>query len=96
MFARTPHRNINCHVSRGNEIRSFLPISGERFCSRHTKVVSGPSRRTQEGSIDNATLRLDSSLETPTVKFPPLFVPVVRTAVCCLSARIAISLEVYL
>lgn len=54
-----------------------------------------PSRRTQEGSKDNAVLRLDSSLETPTVNFPPLFVPVsAYSSNSCMSAFAAISLEV--
>jgi len=83
MCVRAVHRHIFLAVFyrplfrrlRANSLRDA--DSASRLSQQ--KFICSPSRRPQEGSKDNATLRLDSSLETPDSEFPPLFVPVVRT-----------------
>ena len=87
------NRNINCRGLRDHDIRSFIPLIGEPSSSLHIRIKSGPSRRTQKSSKDNATLRLDSSLEAPTVN-PPAVCSGSAQQTSCLSARIAKSLEV--
>jgi len=70
MCLRKIHRNSKRRTAAGLNLLTIGSIDGERFSSSHISAISGPSRRTQEGSKDNATSRLDSSLETPTVNSP--------------------------
>ena len=79
MSFRAIDRHVKCRASVGRDPRTFIPIGAEMqvllLSTPHTHVAFSPSRRTQKSSKDNAKLRLDSSLETPTVNSPPLFVP---------------------
>jgi hypothetical protein len=70
MSFRAIHRNMKCRTFGGCNLQISLPVDRKRSCSLQSQITSGPSRRTQEGSKDNAALRLDSSLETPTVNTP--------------------------
>jgi len=67
---------------------------GPRLSSPHARFTFSPSRRTQEGSKDNATLRLDSSLETPTVNSPRCLFRQCVHQPSWMNAFTAISLEV--
>lgn len=96
MSFRAIHRNINYRDFGGRNLQVSLPVSRERSCSLHSQLTSGPSRRTQEGSKDNATLRLDSSFKTPTVNSPRCSFRQCAHPVSSVTAPTAISLEVEL
>jgi hypothetical protein len=96
MSLREICRNINCRNFGARTLQRSLTESRERSCSRHSQITSGPSRRTQEGSKDNATLRLDSSFKTPTVNSPRCSFRQCAQQVSCATAFTAISLEVEL
>jgi hypothetical protein len=84
MSFRAIDRHVKCRASVGHDPRTFIPLGAEMqvllLSTPHTQVTFSPSRRAQESSKDNATLRLDSSLETPTVNSPRCLFRKVRTA----------------
>jgi hypothetical protein len=95
-------RAIDRHVKYRAVVRhdswTFIPSSAEMrvplLSVSITQVTFSPSRRTQEGSKDNAALRLDSSLETPTVNSPRCLFRQCLQQPSCMNALTAISLEV--
>ena len=92
-------RKIYCNINWrgfGRKVDISLPVNRERSRSVHSQITSGPSRRTQEGSKDNATLRLDSSFKTPTVNSPRCSFRRCAQQFSCETAPTAISLEVEL
>ena len=72
MSFRAIQRNIKCRAFSGRNIQISLPVNLERssYSALAKQATSGPSRRTQAGSNDNAAVRLDASLKTPTVHSP--------------------------
>jgi len=70
MYLSALHRSIDCRTLSGHYIRSIYLLNEKRSALLRTELHPVLHVDRTECSKNNATLRLDSSLETPTV-IPP-------------------------